>query len=128
MPMKETWVQSLSQENPLEKEMATHSSITVWAIPWTVKTCRPQTMGLQESDRTEWLSNNSRLFIYSNIYIEILIQSPLKHSCLFTLLTSLTRYGSARSMNKIFRSIRYRVDLCSWKTIFLDKHIFSFGG
>ena len=33
--MQETWVQSLGQEDPLEKEMATHSSIPAWRIPWT---------------------------------------------------------------------------------------------
>ena len=33
--MQETWVQSLGQENPLEKGMATHSSILAWRIPWT---------------------------------------------------------------------------------------------
>ena len=33
--MQETWVQSVSQEDPLEKEMATHSSILAWRIPWT---------------------------------------------------------------------------------------------
>ena len=32
---RETWVQSLGQEDPLEKEMATHSSILAWKIPWT---------------------------------------------------------------------------------------------
>ena len=34
-PMRETQVQSLGQEDPLEKEMATHSSILAWRIPWT---------------------------------------------------------------------------------------------
>jgi len=33
--MQETWVRSLGQEDPLEKEMATHSSILAWKIPWT---------------------------------------------------------------------------------------------
>ena len=33
--MQETWVQSLDQEDPLEKEMATHSSVLAWEIPWT---------------------------------------------------------------------------------------------
>ena len=33
--MRETWVLYLGQENPLEKEMATHSSILVWKVPWT---------------------------------------------------------------------------------------------
>ena len=35
--MQETWVQSLGQEDPLEKEMASHSSIFIWEIPWTEK-------------------------------------------------------------------------------------------
>ena len=34
-PMRETWVRSLGQEDPLEKEMATHSSILAWRISWT---------------------------------------------------------------------------------------------
>ena len=34
LPVQETWVQSLGQEDPLEKELATHSSILVWKIPW----------------------------------------------------------------------------------------------
>ena len=33
--VRETWVQSLGREDPLEKEMATHSSILAWRIPWT---------------------------------------------------------------------------------------------
>ena len=33
--MQETWVQSLSQEDPLKREIATHSSILAWRIPWT---------------------------------------------------------------------------------------------
>ena len=40
--MQETWVGSLGQENPLEKEMATHSSILAWRIPWTEKPGRLQ--------------------------------------------------------------------------------------
>ena len=35
LPMQETWVQSLGQENPLEKEMATHADILAWRIPQT---------------------------------------------------------------------------------------------
>ena len=34
-PMQETWVRSLGREDPLEKEMVTHSSILAWRIPWT---------------------------------------------------------------------------------------------
>ena len=42
--MQETWVRSLDQEDPLEKEMATHSSILAWRIPWTEEPGRLQSM------------------------------------------------------------------------------------
>ena len=45
LAMQETWVQSLGQEDPMEKEMATHSSILAWKIPWTEKHGRLQSMG-----------------------------------------------------------------------------------
>ena len=45
--MQDTWVQSLGWKEPLEKEMATHSSILAWRIPWTEKPGRLQFMGLQ---------------------------------------------------------------------------------
>ena len=51
--MQETWVQSLGWENPLEKEMATHSNILAWKIPWTEEPGRLQSMGHKESDMTE---------------------------------------------------------------------------
>ena len=44
--MQETLVRSLSQEDPLEKEIATHSSILAWRIPWTEEPGRLQPMGL----------------------------------------------------------------------------------
>ena len=50
--MQETWVQFLGQEDPLEKEMATHSSILAWKIPWTEEPDGLQSIGLQESDMT----------------------------------------------------------------------------
>ena len=46
----ETWVQSLAQEDPLEKGMATHSSIVAWRIPRTEEPGSLQSMGSQESD------------------------------------------------------------------------------
>ena len=45
--MQETWVQSLGQEDPLEKEMATHSSILAWRNPWTEEPGGLQSMGSQ---------------------------------------------------------------------------------
>ena len=45
--MQETWIQSLSREDPREKGMATHSSILAWRIPWTEEPGEPQSLGLQ---------------------------------------------------------------------------------
>ena len=53
--MVETWVQSLGQEDPLEKEMATHSSILAREIPWTEKPGGLQSMVLQSWDTTAWM-------------------------------------------------------------------------
>ena len=50
--MQETQVRSLSREYPLEKEMATHSRILAWEIPWTEGPGGLQSMGSQESDTT----------------------------------------------------------------------------
>ena len=45
--MQETWVRSLCREDPLEKEMATHSSVLAWRIPWTEEPGRLRSMGSQ---------------------------------------------------------------------------------
>ena len=45
--MQEIWVRSLGWEDPLEKEMATHSSTLVWKIPWMKEPGRQQSMGSQ---------------------------------------------------------------------------------
>ena len=58
-PMQETCVQSLGWEDLLEKEMATHSSILAWRIPWSEEPGGPQSMGSQELDMTERLSTHS---------------------------------------------------------------------
>ena len=58
--MQETWLQSLGQEDPLEKEMATHSSTLVWKIPWMEEPGRLQSMeGCKELDTTEQLHSLS---------------------------------------------------------------------
>ena len=45
--MQEPWAQNLGPEDPLEEEMATHSSILAWRIPWTEEPGRLQSMGSQ---------------------------------------------------------------------------------
>ena len=53
--MRETWIRSLGGEDPLEKEMATHSSILAWRIPWMEELGGLQSTGRKESDTTEQL-------------------------------------------------------------------------
>ena len=54
--MQETWVRSLGQEDPLEKEMANYSSILAWKIPWTEESGGLQSMGCRELGTTEQLT------------------------------------------------------------------------
>ena len=50
--MQETWVRALGREDPRKKEMATHSSILAWEIPWTEEPGGLQSMGRKESNVT----------------------------------------------------------------------------
>ena len=63
---QETWVPSLGQEDPLEEEMATHSSILAWEIPWTEEPGGLQSMGLQRVGHdlvTKHASTEERIII-----------------------------------------------------------------
>ena len=53
LPVQETWVQSLGQEDPLEKEMATHYNILAQEISWTEESDGLQSIGHKELDMTE---------------------------------------------------------------------------
>ena len=65
--MRETWVWSLSWEDPLKKEMATHSSTLAWKIPWTEDPGRLQSMGSQRVGH-DWATS--------------LLLHPIQYSCL----------------------------------------------
>ena len=52
LSVQEMWVQSLSQEDPLDKGMATHSSILAWEIPWTEEPGGLQSMGSQRDEHS----------------------------------------------------------------------------
>ena len=67
--MWETRVQSLSQEDPLEKETATHSSTLAWKIPWMEETCRLQSVGSQRVKRVGAISLS--LYIKSMVLLKI---------------------------------------------------------
>ena len=76
--MRKTQVQSLGREDPLEKEMATHSSTLAWKAPWTEERGRPQSMGSQRVGH-DWATslmplthsvntvNNNTLMIFKNL-------------------------------------------------------------
>ena len=85
--MRETKVQSLGWEDPLEKEMATHSSTLAWKIPWTEERGRLQPMGSQESDTTERLHFTSLLLWETSVFLihqtaEKAYHMPLSTLCL----------------------------------------------
>ena len=61
------WVLSLGQEDRLEKEMATHSSILAWEIPWTEEPGGYSPWGREESDMTEQLNNNNKSLLLLNL-------------------------------------------------------------
>ena len=58
---QETWIWSLGQQDPLEREMATHFSILAWEIPGTEEPGGLQSMGYQELEMTEWLKTTTNL-------------------------------------------------------------------
>ena len=58
--MQDTWVWSLSREDPLEQDMATHSSILTWRIPWTEEPGRLLSMGAQRIG-DDWMTNTISL-------------------------------------------------------------------
>ena len=60
--MQNTRVQSLGQEDPLEKGMATHSSVLAWTIPWTEEPGRLQSMGSQRVGH-DWVANTLRVIV-----------------------------------------------------------------
>ena len=62
-PMRETQVRSLGREDPLEKEMVTHSSILAWRIPWMEKPGRLQSMGSQRTGHNRVTDNDKRIEI-----------------------------------------------------------------
>ena len=83
--MQETQIQALGQEDPLEKEMATHSRIPAWRIPWTEEPGGLQSMGSQRvkhnsvthtftfisSGHTEQLRRDSSKYIRTTVHISL---------------------------------------------------------
>ena len=66
---QETWVRSLSQEDPLEKEMVTHSNILAWRIPQTEELCRLQCMEAQKSWTQLSNQTTTNIILASNMFV-----------------------------------------------------------
>ena len=65
--MQKMQVWSLGLEDPLEEDMATHSSILAWEIPWTEEPDRPQFLGRKELDMTEQLSTYMYMLTWNSM-------------------------------------------------------------
>ena len=86
---QKTWVHSLGQEDPLEEEMATHSSILAWKIPWTKECGRPKSMGPQRV-RHDWMSMHIRIYIADSLHCTgILFHEWISSSWILASLTSI---------------------------------------
>ena len=83
---RETWVQALGLEDPLEKEMATHSSTIAWKIPWTEEPGRLQSMGSQRVGH-DWVTAlthsliDASVFLYHLWYALCTYSCPIEQSC-----------------------------------------------
>ena len=85
--MQETWVRSRGRDDPLEKEMATHSSTLAWKIPWTEEPGRLQSIGSQRV-RHDWTTSLQFGFLYSNAQIQKRNNQANLHSEIKTAATS----------------------------------------
>ena len=77
---QEMWVQSLGQEDPLEKEMATHSSIFAWRIPWTEEPCGLPFMGSQRVVH-DWAAKTTIVFTLISFILEQFRTQKNKERC-----------------------------------------------
>ena len=97
--MQETWVRSLGQEDPLEKGMATHSSILAWRIPWTEEPSWLQSMELQRVEHS-WATN-----IHLQAPLDPYVPASLGSvSLVFSLCTTGRQVGLEKTLS---RSVHY---------------------
>ena len=78
--MRETWIQSLGLEDPLEKEMATHSSTLAWRIPWTEEPGGLQSTGSQSVGH-DWVTSLSlsyvSIYVYKCVYMYFYVHTSM---------------------------------------------------
>ena len=108
--MWDTWVQSLGQEDPQEKEMATHSSILAWRIPWTEE----PGMGSQRVGR-DWATKQQQ----QQLLFAILSWTLLMHCACYLIGTSCLQYYYSPS-NPL-----YPISVIRWKPCPMSQSIFT---
>ena len=112
-PMQETRVRFLGREDPLEKEMAIHSSILAWRIPWTEKPSRLQSTGLQRVGH-DWATSPSPLIIYKKSF-KLLFLPPMnlcsrKIMSIFIVTNLITSF-----LGQTFLGVSAVSEWCSWR-------------
>ena len=100
---QELWVWSLSWQDPLQKEMATQSSILAWEIPWTEETDGLESIGSQESDTTSGLNSSSK---------RIIVSHPRKSSAMTSKILS---FISCADFDTLTSMIPFRAPTCHYR-------------
>ena len=95
--MQETWVQSLGREDLLQKEMATHSCILAWKIPWMEEPVRLQSMGLQS---WTWLRHFSFTFFF--FFHAIVVKTSMENFVQVFMWTHTFTYTNIKRFNRFF--------------------------
>ena len=114
--MQETQAQSLSWEDPLEEEMATHSSILAWRIPWTREPGGLQSMGLKEQDKTEWLNMHTQEIEIKSYWLEENIYKPsLWERTCNSLCEKLSKHNCKNRNNSAENKQRYKQTFDCWE-------------
>ena len=120
---QETWVQSLGQKDPLEEEMATHSSILAWRIAWTVEAWQATVHRIAKSQtQLEWLSTDTwaegrQMPLCSSKYLSLFRQVP-----------ELPRAPLESRDPVIVAEVLTGPDLRLWGCRFLGRHFIAFVG
>ena len=109
----QTWVQSLGREDLLEKEMATHSSILAWKIPWTEKPGRLQSMGSQRV-RHDWATSLHLLPLQVVLIPSSSFFKQRKVSFHAPLLKTV-RFSPMQQIHCIIHATKYSTHIC-WDT------------
>ena len=100
--MRETRVRSLGREDPLEKEMATHSSTHAWKIPWTEKPCRVQSMGLQSRTQLSDFPSPFQTLLASISSLSCIVHQLWQLFCQYVLLTdsAFAKFGKILTLDE----------------------------